>query len=260
MEKILVDVGNTALKFAWYDDQKLKKQVILNSNKMISAKKILKILRKKQINFQKIALLALSSVKPIWDKKIKKIANMLHITFYQIKSNLQVKDFVIKYDDPNKIGADLLMSAYAGFKKYPHRDLIIISFGTATTISLIRNNVLEGTIIMPGLKISGEALFKSAALLHTFPYDISNLIIGKNTEDAINIGLVNGHLLAIKGLIDNLRPNVKNPLCLIMGNNNYHYEHFFKNYKLEPYLVFEGINFVLAQNILDFKNSDSKKN
>ncbi len=247
MEKILVDVGNTAIKFAWSEDQKIKKQIILDSNKIISARKILKILQTNWKDIKKIQIVALASVKPIWDQKIEKIANKLKAQFYQAKKHLQISDLVIKHDDVKKIGADLLMSAYGGSKKYPNQNLVIISFGTATTISLVTKKTFEGTIIMPGLKISGEALFESAALLEPFCYELSNLKIGKNTHDAINIGLVNGHLWAVKGLIENFSKNLHNPLCLIMGNNNYHYEKFFKNYKLEPNLVFEGLNFLLSQ-------------
>lgn len=240
---LLVDIGNTAVKLAITNNHKIIRKIILTSDKVIKVKQLIKIL---QDNVSSIKIVALSSVKPIWNQTIKKLAHALKVPFYQVKNNLHINDFKININNPTRLGSDILMSAYGGFKKYINQDVIIVSFGTATTISMIKQNVFEGAIIMPGLKISAKALFANAALLKTFDYKYCDKVIGKNTEQAINLGVVNGHLYGVEGLISNLKKQLHNPLILITGGNNYHYESFFKNYKLEPDLLFIGMQFALA--------------
>lgn len=236
--KLLVDVGNTAIKFAWVKNQKIIKQTILDSEKILKPRVIIKKLQFQKQTFETIVY---CSVKPIWNKALHQLGRKINVHVINIRDSQSLNEFKVNVSDVSKVGSDLLIGAYGANQKYPNHDLIILSFGTATTITMIKNNAFEGAIIMPGLKVSAQNLFKRAALLEPFNFKYSSKIIGKNTKEAINLGVVNGHLWGVKGLIDQIKTQLKSPLILITGGNNYHYQAFFENYYLEPNLVFEGM-------------------
>ena len=78
--------------------------------------------------------------------------------------------------------------------------------GTATTISLVdRTATLIGTVICPGLQISLSALASAASQLSGSDFTRPAQIIGKNTHDAVNSGVINGHILMIDGFVRDFR-------------------------------------------------------
>lgn len=101
---------------------------------------------------------------------------------------------VLRYDNPKQVGADQIANAVAGIHKYGG-PLIIIDFGTATTICAVngKNEYLGGTV-SPGLILSAEALFDKAAMLPRVELVKPDTIIGVNTPESIQAGLVYGHI------------------------------------------------------------------
>ncbi len=107
----------------------------------------------------------------------------------------------ILIDNPGQLGADLVVAAVATMDKYPLPQ-IIFDMGTATTTSVIdrKGNFLGGQIL-PGLRISLEALTSSTAQLPRISLEAPDHVIGRNTIDSMKSGLVYGHAAMIDGLI-----------------------------------------------------------
>lgn len=105
----------------------------------------------------------------------------------------------IKYRNPLEVGADRIANAMAGVAAFPNKNLLIIDLGTATTFCAI-NTQKEylGGVILPGLKISMEALGRNAAKL--FEVDIVRPphTLGRGTAESIQSGLYFGHLGMLK--------------------------------------------------------------
>ena len=59
----------------------------------------------------------------------------------------------IAYKDPKEVGADRIADAMGAIKLYPERNLIVVDFGTATTVCAItkKREFLGGNII-PGVR------------------------------------------------------------------------------------------------------------
>ena len=77
----------------------------------------------------------------------------------------------------------------------------MIDFGTATTFDVIKKNAIyDGGVIAPGIKLSIENLFSSAALLPMFKLNKYPKNYGKNTKEALSSGFFWGY----EGLINNL--------------------------------------------------------
>ena len=71
----------------------------------------------------------------------------------------------IKMDNPGQLGADLVADAVAGIAEYP-TPLIIIDMGTATTASVVdAKKQYIGGMILPGVRVSLDALTQRASQL-----------------------------------------------------------------------------------------------
>lgn len=87
--------------------------------------------------------------------------------------------------------------------------LVILDMGTATTITVVdKNGNVLGTIITPGLAVSMKALSDSAALLGNIRLERENVLIGRDSEESINSGVINGNIFMIDGFIRNIREQI----------------------------------------------------
>ncbi len=108
----------------------------------------------------------------------------------------------IKIDDPSQLGADIVANTVAVQSMF-EPPFIIVDFGTATTITAVdKNNSLRGIIIMPGIRLSLNALAEKTALLTYVPIGKNPPILGKNSQDSIKSGIINSTSIAIDGFID----------------------------------------------------------
>lgn len=110
----------------------------------------------------------------------------------------------IKYDNPEKLGADLIAVAAGAVSKYK-TPLIIIDIGTATTFSVINEkNEYLGGMIAPGPHTSIKALASSASQLPEISPEITDKIIGTNTVDAIKVGTITAHSAMIDAMAERI--------------------------------------------------------
>jgi type III pantothenate kinase len=108
----------------------------------------------------------------------------------------------IVIDNPAQLGSDLITGAVASVAEYSVPQ-IIIDMGTATTISVInKDKQYLGGAIMPGLRVSHDALITRTSQLPKIAFEKPKKIIGSNTIDCIKSGMLYGNAGAIDGLID----------------------------------------------------------
>ena len=108
----------------------------------------------------------------------------------------------IKYRNPLEVGPDRIANAIAATSLFPDRDLIVIDFGTATTIDVVgsRHEYLGG-IILPGLRLQMEALESNTARLPSVEIVPAPDLIGRSTVEGIQSGLYYGTRAAVEGLL-----------------------------------------------------------
>ena len=110
----------------------------------------------------------------------------------------------ILLENPGQTGADLVVGAVAALREHKP-PLTIIDMGTATTISVLdKNGAYLGGAIIPGVKISMDALTERTALLPGLQLDQPKRAIGRNTVDAMRSGLMMGAACMLDGMIDRM--------------------------------------------------------
>ncbi len=110
----------------------------------------------------------------------------------------------IKMDNPGQLGADLVADAVAGIAEYPV-PLIIIDMGTATTASVVdAEKQYIGGMILPGVRVSLDALTQHASQLSSIGIEEPKRIIGKNTIECMKSGVLYSNAGALDGIIDRI--------------------------------------------------------
>ena len=110
----------------------------------------------------------------------------------------------VNIDNPKELGPDRIANSVAGYK-IAKSDVIIVDLGTATTFDVVnsKKEYLGGSIA-PGIKISLDALTSKTASLKSVELDLPKKVIGKNTYEAIQSGLIYGHASMIDSMIEKL--------------------------------------------------------
>jgi len=123
----------------------------------------------------------------------------------------------VDVDEPRSLGADRAVNAIGAHAKYPG-DLIIVDFGTATTIDAVDfNGAYKGGIIAPGINLSLDALVGNTAKLPRIAIaaPATSSVIGRNTEDQMLIGVYWGYVAMIEGLLARMRTEIGRPATVV---------------------------------------------
>ena len=110
----------------------------------------------------------------------------------------------ILIDNPKQLGSDLVVDAVAALDAYKP-PMIILDLGTASTMSVIdANSNYRGGVIIPGVRLSLEALASRAAQLQNVSMEAPKHVIGTNTIDCMQSGLIYGQASMFDGMIDRI--------------------------------------------------------
>jgi type III pantothenate kinase len=107
----------------------------------------------------------------------------------------------IRYRNPLEVGADKIANAIGALRQFPGRNLLIIDFGTATTLCAVtKDKEYLGGIITPGINISMAALESETARLPAVEILRPSEVLGRSTVESIQSGLYYGTLAAVRSL------------------------------------------------------------
>ena len=110
----------------------------------------------------------------------------------------------ILLENPGQTGADLVVADVAALREHKP-PLIVIDMGTATTMSVLdKNGAHIGGCIIPGVKISMDALTDRTALLPGLQLDQPKRAIGRNTIDAMRSGIMLGTACMLDGMVERM--------------------------------------------------------
>jgi len=115
----------------------------------------------------------------------------------------------IDYPKPNTIGPDRLANAVA-VRHHFGAPAVVVDFGTAVTFDVVdRAGNYVGGIIAPGIAAMTDYLHDKTALLPRIKIREIHTAIGKSTEQAMLIGAMRGYSHLIRGLLTELRRQLK---------------------------------------------------
>ncbi len=146
------------------------------------------------------AVLISSVVPALGDLMVTRVETELGITPHMVEG-FKTELMPLHVDRPETVGVDRVVNCFAA-KHLFGAPAIVVSLGTATTFEVIsKEGAYEGGAIVPGVKISLEALTQRTALLPPVRMRKIETLIAKNTVGHIESGIYFGTLSLIEGMV-----------------------------------------------------------
>ncbi len=205
---LTIDIGNTNIVIGCCRGEEILFGERLTTNKNGTALEyavIFKnVLEMYSVNPREITGAVISSVVPsvtdVVREAVLKITGVESLTVGPgIKTGLSILT-----DDPAQLGSDLVVDAVAGISEYP-LPLVIFDLGTATTVSVIdeKKNYLGG-MILPGMRTALDSLVGKTSQLPNIRLNSPKKVIGTNTVDCMQSGMLYGTAASIDGIIEKI--------------------------------------------------------
>jgi type III pantothenate kinase len=106
----------------------------------------------------------------------------------------------VRMDNPKEVGTDRIMNAVAAAHLYGG-PAIVVDFGTSTNFDAVsEKGEFVGGALAPGIEISVDALSRRAAQLLKVELTKPAHVIGKNTVEALQSGIIYGFAGQIEGI------------------------------------------------------------
>lgn len=212
---LTIDVGNTSTTCGLFDGDRIVFQFRRETNIHSSSDEIgiffRTALKENGFDWKQITRAGVCSVVPSVNYSLSSACSKyLNCEPLYIQAGIKT-GLKIKYSNPKEIGADLIAAAIGAVNLNPNTNMIIADLGTATTLELVsKNNEFLGGSILPGLKISVDALATGTAKLPSVEIARPDGILGATTTEAIQVGLYYGTLGSIKEICRTYQKEVFN--------------------------------------------------
>jgi len=106
----------------------------------------------------------------------------------------------VRMDNPKEVGSDRIMNAAAAAHLYGG-PAVVVDFGTSTNFDAVsERGEFVGGALAPGIEISVDALSRRAAQLLKVELTRPNRVIGRNTVEALQSGIIFGFAGQIEGI------------------------------------------------------------
>lgn len=205
---LTIDIGNTNITLGAYDGNilKLTARLATDTSKTEDqyAIEIKDILSLHGASYNEVEDCIISSVVPLVGNSVSRaVAKLCHIVPLMLGPGVKT-GLNIKIDNPAQLGADLVAGAVGAQEEYT-MPCVIIDMGTASTISVLdKNGAFLGGIIAAGVKLTLKALAENTAQLTSIPIEAPKSVIGTNTTECMQSGLVYGTASMLDGLLQKI--------------------------------------------------------
>lgn len=253
---LALDVGNSQIHGGVFEGETIRIQFRKNTKNANSSDEVglflLSVLRENGVDPGAIRQITICSVVPDVIHSIKgACTKYFAITPFFLQQGART-GLKIKYRNPVEVGTDRIANAIAATNLYAGKNLIVADFGTATTYDAITaDREYLGGLILPGLRISMEALESRTAKLPAVEIVAPSELVGRSTVESIQSGLFYGNLYAHQGIVARIKKDYFNGQeTVILGTGGFsrlfEKEHCFD--ALIPELVLLGLRCALQMN------------
>ncbi len=238
---LIVDAGNTFVKFAIFDEGDLifqEKQELQDFCNHV--KKVFE-------DFPKVTQAIVANVGALGKRDIAIIAVFCKVHQLSYRSKVPYKNC---YATPKSLGVDRMALATAAFYQFPNKNSLVIDAGTCITYDmLLDSGDYLGGAISPGLAMRYKALHQQTNSLPLLEMEDLLDFVGNSTESSIHSGVVNGVSCEIDAVIHQYRQRFTDLTVILTGGNAQFLSKRLKNtiFAHSKFLL-EGLNYLLEYN------------
>lgn len=217
MNSIVINIGNTNIRFGLFDDENCKTSWVINTKPYRSQDELyiqfLNIYQTYKIEVKEIEKVIIGSVVPQLTYDISRAISRIH----------GKKPILVDRNTPSEVeakskqmGTDIYANLVAAHHLYPKKKKIIFDFGTALTASCVdEKGETLGVIIAPGIITALNSLIKDTAQLPEIELTKPKSVLGLDTVSCMQSGMVYGYLGMVEGFIDRINAEVKDDCFVI---------------------------------------------
>lgn len=217
MNSIVINIGNTNIRFGLFDEDNCDISWILNTKPYRTSDELqmqfMMMYQTYRIDAKKIDKVIIGSVVPQLTHDIARAIRKIHgenaiLVDRTTKSEVQPKS--------EQMGTDIYANLVAAHHLYPKGKKIIFDFGTALTASCVaESGETIGVIIAPGIITALNSLIHDTAQLPEIELIKPKSVLGLDTVSCMQSGMVYGYLGMVEGFIDRINAEVKDDCFVI---------------------------------------------
>ncbi|MDD5596025.1 MAG: type III pantothenate kinase [Candidatus Omnitrophica bacterium] len=241
--QLTIDIGNTNISLGIFYGRRLIRRYTIETQKKNYFPELKKIFAQTEIEeaiLCSVVPMATKNLLPQLKRLLK--GKPLHIIGKDLK--VPIKNL---YRKARQVGQDRLVNAYAGVEFYG-APLVVVDFGTAITFDIIsQKKEYLGGLILPGLRISLEALNQKTALLPKIKLEDPREFIGRDTKNSMLSGIIYGFAALTDDLAMRIRKEIgTNARIIGTGGNIKLIAKFCKRIDaIDQDLTLKGLNLLL---------------
>jgi type III pantothenate kinase len=216
---LVVDVGNTNTVLGLYDGERLVHDFRIETSQGRTSDEyhvlLLNLLQLAGVERSDVRASILASVvPPLNDTVIDAVDRAFDHEIMLVGPGIKTGMPVLA-ENPREVGADRIVNSVAAYERVQGA-AIVVDFGTATTFDCISDKgEYLGGAIAPGMEISANALFASAAKLPRSEIARPPRAIGRNTVHSMQSGIVYGYVGLVDGLVRRLAAEIGTDVTVI---------------------------------------------
>lgn len=217
MTSIVINIGNTNIRFGLFDDDNCDISWIINTKPYKTSDELIlqfmMLYQTHKIEAESVDKIIIGSVVPQITQDVIRAIKKLHgkapvLVDRDTPSGVQAKS--------KQMGTDIYANLVAAHNLYPGKKKIIIDFGTALTASCIAENAETiGVIIAPGIVTALISLVGQTAQLPEIELVRPKTVLGLDTVSCMQSGMVYGFLGMVEGFIERINDEVDDDCFVI---------------------------------------------
>lgn len=250
---LTIDIGNTTVAIGGFHGSSLRFLCRMPSDRTLTpsqcAEKLRRLLGGKSVSLQQIEGCVLASVVPSLTSVVCRAVQMLTDKTPLVVDRTNQNFLKIKGYDTSNLGTDRIVDCVAALNRW-QPPLAVFDLGTATTLSVLdKDGAFCGGMILPGLRLSVDALTARAAQLPAITFEQPKGVIGTDTVSCMQYGALYGTAGAIEGIVQRLANELgEMPTVVLTGGHARHIVPLLRcKVEYEPQLQLMGLREIYWQ-------------
>lgn len=242
MRTLAIDIGNTAVKAALFDNGRLVRFESLEVASVADALSLVEYVS----DGEAPDTAGYCSVVPAVRAHVAGALSQIGISSPVVITARSRVPFEIRYTSRDTLGADRLAVVAGGWfrTRVSGRPMIVVDAGTATTVEVMdRAGAYRGGPILPGPDLMISALDRGTAQLPNVELTVPDTPVGATTTQALQAGVMYGYVDAVRGLLSRITDEIgRDAVIVATGGWGGLVAEFVPGVQAHrPYLVLEGV-------------------
>lgn len=200
---VCIDVGNTNTVLAAFEGEKIQHSWRVRTDARMTADELALLYRGLLANYAvEVTGLAICSTVPAVLRELRTMMSRYFANIPTVIVEPGIKTGVqLAIDNPKEVGTDRVMNTLATHHLFGGPS-IVVDFGTSTNFDVVgAHGEFMGGALAPGIEISVDALAARAAQLRKVELVKPRSVIGKNTVESLQAGIIFGFAGQVDGIV-----------------------------------------------------------